>query len=183
MNGFSWQSRKWSLLTAIVVMAAVGGLMWWLVGGCETKPEPDPAEKTAAEARDRSYHVMQAMSDQNVIELAFRIACFYHREKRLPASLDELKKSAAGAVAPLPTSTTRGQALEYKKTGERTYTLAFTRERPGGQPETVTIPEEVPAAMPALDDAALRVWWDLEYYKRMAQELQGRMNTADTSTR
>ncbi len=181
MKDASWQSRKWSLLAAVAVMASLGGLMWWLVGGCET--QPGPAGKTDAEARDRSYRSMQAMSDQNVIELAFRIACSYHREKRLPASLDELKKAAAGAPTPLPTATTRGQPLEYKKTGERTYTFTFTRERPGGPPETITIPEEVPAAMPALDDAALRVWWDLEYYKRMAQELQGRMNSADTSTR
>jgi hypothetical protein len=172
---FEWQSRKWPLLAAVVVMAAVWGLMWWLVGGFETKPEPDPAEKAAAEARDRSYRSMQAMSDQNVIELAFRIACFHQKEKRLPASLDELKKFAAGAATPLPTATTRGQTLEYKKTGERTYALTFTREPPGGPPETVTIPQEVPATMPALDDAALRVWWDLEYYRRMLQELQGRM--------
>jgi len=177
MKDASWQSRKWSLLAAVAVMASLGGLMWWLVGGCETEPEPDPAGKTDAEMHDRSHRAMQAMSDQNVIELAFRIACFHQKEKRLPKSLDELKKSAAGAPTPLPTATTRGQTLEYKKTGERTYTLTSTREPPGGPPETVTIPEEVPATMPALDDAALRVWWDLEYYKRMAQELQARMQT------
>jgi hypothetical protein len=165
---------KWSLLAAMVVMAGLAAAMWWLFGGCEPqRPEGPQAQPPAVP--ERAVAVAQAMRDANVAELSFQIACFYRNEKRLPASLDELRRSPpVGGGPPAPAVTTRGEPIAYHPGADRTYALAVGGAAGESGPTPVAFSQEVPANMPAqMDPDSLRVWWDLEYLKQAAGKLTG----------
>jgi hypothetical protein len=175
----SWEGRKWTLLASVGVVAGILGLMWWLTGGCESR-QPAANPNDSMETYNRTMQTLQAMQDPNVMELAFRIACFYEMEKRLPASLDELRQnSPAAGLPPPPTVTTRGAPLGYERGADRRYALVLGPEAgPGGAAQELRLPQEVPADRPTkMVPEALRLWWDLQYYKTMAEKMRGRLST------
>jgi hypothetical protein len=170
-NASSWQSKRWTALASLVVLVSLYGVMWYLMGGCESTP-PDPIG-----AADPTLDTLEAMGDANVKELTLHIAWFHTPRGRLPASLDELRKAKPPAGwPPTPTATTDGRAIAYRATGRRTYELTL-----GGKSnaaDNLTLPVEVPADVPpAMTPTALRTWWDLEYTRAMMQKLQKRLNT------
>ena len=168
-----WASRRWTILVSIVVSAALAGVAWYLVHGCGREPKGDAETATAPAS---AISIVEAMNDANVSETSFQIAYFYLREKHLPASIEEVRQSVhVGGWPPAPTANSRGRAFTYHPTGARTYALTFPAPAPApGDPSGgVTVPMEVPADMPAqLAPDALRIWWDLEYYKRMTEKLR-----------
>ena len=116
--------RKWAAIASIIAVAALGGVMWWLMGGCETKsPTADGAKGTGG---DLNLAVLQAMNDKNVLELSLQIGYFFTRERQLPKSIAEVTEKVHVPDWPAaPSVTTRGLAIAYRATGERTYELVL----------------------------------------------------------
>jgi len=164
--------RKWAAIVSIVVVAALGGLVWWLMGGCETKsPTADGAKGTGG---DLNLAVLQAMNDENVLELSLQTAYFFTRERRLPKSIAEVTEKVHVPDWPAaPSVTTRGLAIAYRATGERTYELILPGDdKQPGTADDVAIPEQVPTAIPPnLDPVAFRSWWILSQISRLLDHL------------
>jgi hypothetical protein len=159
--------RKWAAIVSILVMAALGGLLWWLMGGCETKPQSPAGQKGGGEL---SLPVLQAMNDENVLELSLQTAYFFTRERRLPKSIAEVTEKVHVPDWPAaPSVTTRGLAIAYRATGERTYELVLPGDdKQPGTADDVAIPEQVPTDIPPnMDPVAFRSWWILSQISRL----------------
>ena len=160
--------RKWAAIASIVIMAALGGLVWWLMGGCETKsPSAEGAKGTGG---NLNLAVLQAMNDANVLELSLQTAYFFTRERRLPKSIAEVAEKVHVPDWPAaPSVTTRGLAIAYRATGERTYELVLPGDdTQPGTADDVAIPEQVPTNIPSnLDAVAFRHWWILSQISRL----------------
>jgi hypothetical protein len=160
--------RKWAAIVSIVVVAALGGLVWWLMGGCETKsPSADGAKGTGG---NLNLAVLQAMNDTNVLELSLQTAYFFARENRLPKSIAEVTEKVHVPDWPAaPSVTTRGLAIAYRATGERTYELVLPGDdKQPGTADDVAIPEQVPTDIPPnMDPLAFRSWWILSQISRL----------------
>jgi len=169
--------RKWAAIASIVVLAALGGLVWWLMGGCETKsPTADGAKGTGG---NLNLAVLQAMNDENVLELSLQTAYFFTRENRLPKSIAEVTEKVHVPNWPAaPSVTTRGLAIAYRATGERTYELVLPGEdKQPGTPDDVAIPQHVPTDIPSnLDAVAFRHWWILSQISRLMNLVPGSAN-------
>ena len=185
----SWQSKRWTVLASLVVMAILYGVVWHLMGGCErdTAPPAVPGEgagsEPSVETSSRAVRMFKAMQDPNVVELAFQIACFHARAKRLPASLEEVRQHAAAwGGQPTPAATSRGVPLAYQPQADRAYTIVVGEKAgPAGQVRPLRIPGEVPAEMPTeMEPDALRVWWDLEYQKQLLERMRQRLKEAES---
>ena len=166
--------RKWAAIVSIVVLAALGGLMWWLMGECETKsPTADGAKGTGG---NLNLAVLQAMNDENVLELSLQTAYFFTRENRLPKSIAEVTEKVHVPDWPAaPSVTTRGLAIAYRATGERTYELVLPGDdKQPGTADDVAIPEHVPTDIPSnLDPIAFRSWWILSQMRRLMDLVPG----------
>ena len=160
--------RKWAALASLVILAALGGVLWWLMGGCETKsPTADGAKGTGG---NLNLAALQAMNDANVLELSLQIGYFFARENRLPKSIAEVAEKVRVPDWPAaPSVTTRGLAIAYRATGERTYELVLPGEdKQPGTADDVVIPEHVPTNIPPhLDPVAFRSWWILSQISRL----------------
>ena len=160
--------RKWAAIASIIAVAALGGVMWWLMGGCETKsPSANGAKGTGG---DLNLAVLQAMNDKNVLELSLQIGYFFTRERRLPKSIAEVTEKVHVPDWPAaPSVTTRGLAIAYRATGERTYELVLPGDdKQPGTADDVAIPEQVPTNIPPnLDPVAFRSWWILSQISRL----------------
>jgi len=159
MNGYGIGWRKWAALASLAVLATLGGLVWWLMGGCEE--EPTPANNESGLAR-HSVAMLRTMSDLNILELVLQVAYFQAERGRLPAGIAEVEDATRRTGWPAtPTATTGGVPLLYRPTGPRTYQIVLPGD--DGQPGTaddVVIPETVPDDVPrGLDQAAFRLWW------------------------
>ena len=167
-SGRPWAERKWAVIASIVVAAALGSLVWWRMGGCETKsPTADGAKGTG---ENLNLAVLEAMNDENVLELSLQTAYFFTRERRLPKSIAEVTEKVHVPGWPAaPSVTTRGLAIAYRATGERTYELILPGEdKQPGTPDDVAIPEQVPTNIPPnLDPIAFRRWWVLSQISRL----------------
>ncbi|HUU09155.1 MAG TPA: hypothetical protein VM431_01295 [Phycisphaerae bacterium] len=188
-NPSSWQSKRWTVLASLVVVAVLYGVVWYLMGGCEPSPAPPavPGEGAGAEpsveTSSGAVQMFKAMQDPNVVELAYQIACFHAHKKRLPASLDEVRQhTAAWGGQPTPTATRRGIPLTYQPQADRTYTIVVEEKAgPAGQVRAVRIPAEVPVEMPIeMEPDALRVWWDLEYQKQLLDRMRQRLKAVES---
>ncbi|HUX00858.1 MAG: hypothetical protein WBD63_12590 [Phycisphaerae bacterium] len=159
MNGYGIGWRKWAALASLAVLAALGGLVWWLMGGCESEPPPANNESDLVQ---RSVTLLRTMSDSNILELMLQVAYFQAERGRLPAGIAEVEDAMRSTGWPAtPTATTRGVPLAYRPTGARTYEIVLPGDdgRPGTA-DDVVIPETVPDDMPrGLDPAAFRLWW------------------------
>ena len=168
--------RKWAAIASIVVVAALGGVMWWLMGGCETKsPSADGAKGTGG---GLNLAVLQAMNDANVLELSLQTAYFFTRENRLPKSIAEVTEKVHVPDWPAaPSVTTRGLAIAYRATGERTYELVLPGDdKQPGTADDVAIPEHVPTNIPPnMDPVAFRHWWILSQISRLMDQVPGSM--------
>ena len=166
--------RKWAAIASIVVLAALGGAMWWLMGGCETKsPTADGAKGTGG---NLNLAVLQAMNDENVLELSLQTAYFFTRENRLPKSIAEVTEKVHVPNWPAaPSVTTRGLAIAYRATGERTYELVLPGDdKQPGTADDVAIPEQIPTNIPSnLDAVAFRSWWILSQMSRLMNLVPG----------
>jgi hypothetical protein len=163
--GAPWQGPRWAALVSLLVAVAIGAVIWWLMA--EAVPVPPAVTQV-----DSPRGSMQAASDPNVVEWTFRVACFYQARKHLPESLEELQQSGIPDGSALPATTADGWPLRYERKGDRTYMLAFTRPTfETGEIAEVTIPEEAPASMPAMDTESLRAWWGLEHEKLTTREM------------
>ena len=166
--------RKWAAIASIVVLAALGGLVWWLMGGCETKsPTADGAKGTGG---NLNLAVLQAMNDENVLELSLQIGYFFTRENRLPKSIAEVTEKVHVPDWPAaPSVTTRGLAIAYRATGDRTYELVLPGDdKQPGTADDVAIPEQVPTDIPPnMDPVAFRSWWILSQMSRLMDLVPG----------
>jgi len=166
--------RKWAAIVSIIVLAALGGLMWWLMGGCETKsPTADGAKGTGG---NLNLAVLQAMNDENVLELSLQTAYFFTRENRMPKSIAEITEKVHVPNWPAaPSVTTRGLAIAYRATGERTYELVLPGDdKQPGTADDVAIPEQIPTNIPSnLDAVAFRSWWILSQMSRLMNLVPG----------
>jgi len=160
--------RKWAAIVSILVLAALGSLVWRLMGGCETKsPTADGAKEAGGTL---NLAVLQAMNDANVLELSLQIGYFFSRERRLPTSIAEVAEKVHVPDWPAaPSVTTRGLAIAYRATGERTYELVLPgADQQPGTADDVAIPEQVPTNIPPnLDAAAFRLWWIFSEINRL----------------
>jgi hypothetical protein len=164
--------RKWAAIVSIVVLAALGGLVWWLVGGCEMKSLTADGAKGTGE--NLNLAVLQAMNDENVLELSLQTAYFFTRERRLPKSIAEVTEKVHVPGWPAaPSVTTRGLAIAYRATGERTYELILPGDdKQPGTADDVAIPEQVPTNLPPnMDAVAFRSWWVLSQISRLMDHL------------
>jgi hypothetical protein len=169
--GAPWQGPRWAALVSLLVAVAIGAFIWWLLAESVLSP-PGTALPTAATQAGGSRKIMHAMNDANVVELTFRIACFYQARKRLPESFDELRQSGIPDGSAPPATTAAGQPLRYERKGDRTYVLTCTYTAADtGQAEDVAMAEQAPAEMPAMDSEALRVWWSIEHEKQTTREM------------
>jgi len=177
---WSWQSKRWTALASLVVLAGLYGLMWYLMGGCEPAlPGPTDAPRPAGAPSDATLEVIEAMADANVVELALHAAWFHTRHGRLAADLEELGKADRPPGWPAtPAATADGQAVAYRPTGERTYELALAgADGAAGTPDDLLLAMTVPDNMPTrLTPVALRTWWDLEYTRGMIEKLRQGLN-------
>ena len=160
--------RKWAAIASILVVAAMGSLVWWLMGGCETtSPSADGAKGTEG---NLNLAVLQAMNDANVLELSLQIGYFFMRENRLPKSIAEVTEKVHVPDWPAaPSVTTRGLAIAYRATGDRTYELVLPGDdKQPGTADDVAIPEHVPTNIPPnMDPVAFRHWWILSQISRL----------------
>jgi len=166
--------RKWSAIASIVVLAALGGLVWWLMGGCETKSPTADGAKGAGGGLNLA--VLQAMNDANVLELSLQTAYFFTRERRLPKSIAEVTEKVHVPDWPAaPSVTTRGLAIAYRATGDRTYELVLPGDdKQPGTADDVAIPEQVPTDIPPnMDPVAFRSWWILSQMSRLMDLVPG----------
>jgi len=174
---WSWESKRWTVLASLVVLACLYGVMWYLMGGCEVAPER-PTEATGSGGADPTLNAIEAMGDANVAELALHAAWFHTRHGRLPADLDELAKADRPAGwPPTPTATADGQAIAYRVTGGPTYELVLsgqdgTADTPDDMPLAMTVPDDMPLHLPP---HALRTWWDLEHARAMMEKIRRRI--------
>ena len=124
---WSWESKRWTLLASLVVLAGLYAVMWYLMGGCElTLPGLTDDADPAGAPSDAALEVIEAMTDANVVELALHVAWFHTRHGRLAADFEELGKADRPPDGPPPRAPTAdGQAIAYRPTGERTYELAL----------------------------------------------------------
>ena len=168
--------RKWAAIASIIVVAALGGLVWWLMGGCETKsPSADGAKGTGG---NLNLAVLQAMNDENVLELSLQTAYFFTRERRLPKSIAEVtEKVHVPDWLAAPSVTTRGLAIAYRATGERTYELILPGDdKQPGTADDVAIPQHVPTDIPPnMDPVAFRNWWILSQMSRLMDQVSESM--------
>lgn len=168
--------RKWAAIASIILVAALGGLVWWLMGGCERKsPTADGAKGTGG---NLNLAVLQAMNDTNVLELSLQTAYFFARENRLPKSIAEVTEKVHVPDWPAaPSVTTRGLAIAYRATGDRTYELVLPGDdKQPGTADDVAIPAQVPTAIPSnLDAVAFRHWWILSQISRLMDQVPGSM--------
>jgi hypothetical protein len=148
--------------------------MWWLMGGCETKsPTADGAKGTGG---NLNLAVLQAMNDENVLELSLQTAYFFTRENRMPKSIAEITEKVHVPNWPAaPSVTTRGLAIAYRATGERTYELVLPGDdKQPGTADDVAIPEQIPTNIPSnLDAVAFRSWWILSQMSRLMNLVPG----------
>ncbi|HUU90201.1 MAG TPA: hypothetical protein VM238_03210 [Phycisphaerae bacterium] len=175
-----WESKRWTVLASLVVLAGLYAVMWYLMGGCEpTLPGPTDSPRPAGAPSDPGLDVIEAMADANVVELALHAAWFHACRGRLPANLEELGKSdRPTGWPPTPAATADGQTIAYRPTGERTYELALAGvDRAAGTPDDLLLAMTVPDNMPTrLAPVALRTWWDLEYARGMMERLRTSLN-------
>ena len=168
----AWESKRWALLASIIVLAALWGSLWWLLGGCEETPRkagdvpgrPDP-----------TIAALQAMKDPGVLEFSLQVAWFHARQGRLPADIEELRRGVnVAGWPPAPTASSRGQAFAYRPTGPRTYELALPgKDAVHGTPDDLPLAMDVPTDLPTdLQPDALRAWWELHILNRMTEQLR-----------
>ena len=158
MNGYGIGWRKWAALVSLAVLAALGGIVWWLMGGCEEEPQ---AGGTGDLVR-HTVATLQTMSDLNILELMLQAAYFTVQRGHVAANLVEIENATRGTGWPAtPTATTGRVPLAYRPTGQRSYEILLPGDdgRPGTA-DDVVIPEIVPDDLPrGLEPAAFRIWW------------------------
>ena len=165
--GASGQGPRWGVIASLLVAVVIGAVIWWLMAAAVPVP---PAGTQVGGLRGST----PAASDPYVVEWTFRIACFYKARKRLPESFDELRQSGIPDGSAPPAATSDGQPLRYDRKGDRTYVLTCTYTAAAtGQAEDVVMAEQAPAEMPAMDSAALRLWWGIEHQKQKTKETLG----------
>lgn len=172
MGAAAWESKRWTLLASMVVLAGLWATIWWITGGCE--PDRKPSDPTAPDA-GATLEVLQAMKDRDIQELSLRVAWFYARRGRLPADVDELGGGQnVPAWPPVPTATARGEPLTYRPTGPRTFELLRGRPPgPDGRGKTLALPMEVPDNLPTdMGPDAFRPWWELHCFRQMSERLR-----------
>ena len=172
--GSSWDSRKWSLLASLVVMLAISAGIYYTMGGCETRPQ-GPAGAGDDDAT-RALRAMEALNDQNLLEVSLQIGYFHAHEGRLPRDIEEVRrKVSVPDWAPAPMATSRAAAILYRTTGDRTYEFVLPgTDGKGGTKDDIVIPQDVPAETPpTLEPGAFRNWWVMKQLARL-QEMASR---------
>ena len=168
---WSWESKRWTALASLAVLAGLYAVVWYLMGGCERTPQ-GPTDSPA----DPTLGILEAMTDANVAETLLHVAWFHATRGRLPADLDELRKADPPAGwPPTPVATTGGRALAYRPTGDETYELTLAAK--DGTTGDLRLAMRVPADMPTgLALQAVRTWWDLEHTRGMLETIRERLN-------
>jgi len=165
-----WESRRWAVLASILVMAGLSGLIWWLTSNGDAPTPPDAPRPTDANPVLAS---LDALKDPAVMDLAFAVVRHHVAHGRLPATLEDAGAGRPDGGGPGPT-TSRGQPLAYRPTGERTFQLSLPgRDGQAGTADDVLLPYEVPADLPTgLETEALRAWWQLHCLRGAMERLR-----------
>ena len=170
--GSPWDARKWSFPASLLVIVGISAALYYTMGGCETRP---PAPQGGDDPATRALKALQALSDQNLLELSLQIGYFHASQGRLPRSPEEVRdKVRVPGWPPAPMATSSARAIAYRTTGDRTYEFAL----PGsdGKPGTkddIVIPQDVPAeAPPSMDPDAFRNWWVMKQLARLHETTQ-----------
>ncbi len=164
------EGRKWAALAGMVLTAAVIGILWHLVGGCESEP-PDPTAPSAG-----ILGRARALRDENVQELTVQVAWYVASQGTLPADRAALEAAKRPPGWPPPPETTLdGRALAYEPAGDRVFRISLADpdgpEGPAGPIEIeLKVPDPMPSSVPA---DAFKAWWDLHLMRAAIKPLQG----------
>lgn len=174
MYGSALDSRKWVALISFGFMVGLSWLMWWMMGGCETS-SPPPA---GADNPDMALPVINAMQDDNLRDLTFRIACFWLDNDRLPTAAEVAKASDPKFPDAWPAATAGDRPITYRPTGKLAYDLVLQGpDRKVGTADDIVIPQEIPPDMPrAFTPDGLRAWWDLQYTRVMLERMKASLS-------
>ncbi|MBL7139428.1 MAG: hypothetical protein ISS74_00815 [Planctomycetes bacterium] len=168
----SWQSKRWTVLASMAVLASLYMIMWYLTGGCERSPERSPGTGTVAPA-DPAFKAIQAMQDEAVADLSRHVAWFYAQRGRLPKDVAEMRETAPPDWPALPTATRTGRTITYRPTDPAQYDLVLAPPKGTSGAGPMVLPMKVPPGLPTqMTPPAFRAWWDIEHVRGMTDKLQ-----------
>ena len=173
---WSWESKRWTVLASMAVMASLYMIMWYFTGGCEPSPEPPAGPPPGADSAiraDPTLKTVQAMQDEAVVDFSCQVAWFFAQRNRLPKDAAETRETAPPGWPALPAATRTGRAITYRPTGERQYDLVLSPPKGTSGAGPMVLPMKIPSGLPTqMGPGPFRAWWDIEHVRGMTDTLQ-----------